>query len=61
MNADLNFQQAYKDQLIAAGVHHHRAAKVAENLSQSELKVISEIWSEWGNTWDQLVQPESAA
>jgi tRNA(Met) C34 N-acetyltransferase TmcA len=54
---DSDVQQAYKDQLIAAGVHHHRAAEVAENLSQDELKVISEIWSQWGHTWQQLEQP----
>jgi hypothetical protein len=54
---DLDVQQAYKDQLIAAGVHHHRAAEVAENLSQHELKVISEIWAKWGHTWQQLGQP----
>jgi hypothetical protein len=53
---DTNFREAYKDQLIAAGVHHHRAAEVAENLSHNELRVISEIWSQWGHTWQLLDQ-----
>jgi hypothetical protein len=52
-------QQAYKNQLISAGVCSDRAAQVADTLSQVDLKVISEIWSQWAVTWEQVHQQAS--
>jgi hypothetical protein len=51
-----NVKQAYKNQLIKAGVCSHRAAQVAENLSAGELQIITEIWSQWAVTWEQFNQ-----
>jgi hypothetical protein len=47
-------KQAYKNQLIGAGVCSDRAAQVADTLSQMELQVITEIWSQWAVTWEQV-------
>jgi hypothetical protein len=47
-------KQAYKNQLIKAGVSSQKAAQVADALSHRELMLITEIWSEWAVTWEQL-------
>jgi hypothetical protein len=52
-------KQAYKHQLIQAGVCSQRAAQVADTLSPAELQVITGIWSQWAATWDQLHQQAS--
>jgi hypothetical protein len=49
-----NLRKAYRDHLIAAGVNQLWAAKVAANLSANDLKVITEIWSTWAETWQTL-------
>jgi hypothetical protein len=52
-------KQAYKHQLIQAGVCSQRAAQVADTLSPAELQVIAGIWSQWAVTWEQLHQQAS--
>ena len=42
-------QQSYQEQLIKAGVSQHRAEQAAKTLSITELKLISEIWEDWGH------------
>lgn len=42
-------QQAYKEQLIKAGVEPMRAMRVAATMTGEELSLISEIWSDWGD------------
>jgi hypothetical protein len=54
-----NLRKAYRDHLIAAGVNQLWAAKVAANLSENDLKVITEIWSTWAETWQTLHQDAS--
>jgi SOS response regulatory protein OraA/RecX len=49
-------RQAYKAQLIQAGVDHHLAEQAAENLTAIELEMITEIWLSWSLTWKLLLQ-----
>jgi hypothetical protein len=51
-----NLREAYRDHLIQAGVNQLWAAKVAANLTSTDLKVITEIWSTWADTWQDLHQ-----
>jgi hypothetical protein len=48
------YKQAYKEQLIQAGINQHRAEQVSAQLTPIELQMISEIWSTWATTWDRL-------
>ena len=50
-------KQFYKEQLIKKGVDCQKAELAASNLTNlttDELRIISEIWSEWGLIFQQL-------
>ena len=47
-------KQFYKEQLIKKGVDCQKAELAASNLTTDELRLISEIWSEWGIIFQQL-------
>ncbi len=42
-------QRSYYQQLIKAGVSSDRAFNAARSLTQEQLEIISEIWSDWSS------------
>lgn len=58
---ETQLKQAYREQLIQAGVCQNRAVQVAETLTPIELEIITEIWSDWAVTWNQLNDPRVEA
>lgn len=47
-------QHSYYQQLLKAGVTQERAFQAARSLNQEQLKIISEIWSDWSIVADNL-------
>lgn len=46
-------QRSYYQQLLKAGVASERAFQAARSLSQEQLLIISEIWSDWSRVTEQ--------
>lgn len=42
-----DLQQSYYNELIKVGVCPQKAEQAAMSMSQTELKMIAEIWSQW--------------
>lgn len=40
-------KQSYKNQLVRAGVDHHKAEKAVEDMTSEDLQLIQEVWSDW--------------
>lgn len=40
-------KQSYKNQLVRAGVDHHKAEQAIEDMTSEELQLIQEVWSDW--------------
>ncbi|MDJ0715820.1 MAG: hypothetical protein QNJ54_16580 [Prochloraceae cyanobacterium] len=47
-------KQSYQDQLLKAGLEETRASQAAQNLSQEELKLISNISPQWADIFYQI-------
>ncbi len=49
-------KQAYKEQLLRAGVEPHKAEQAANTVSsmnKQELQLLSDIWSDWAVAYSQ--------
>jgi hypothetical protein len=42
-------KHSYREQLIKAGVEPQRAMQAARKITPDELRIIGEIWEEWGH------------
>ena len=40
-------KQSYKNQLVRAGVDHHKAEQAVEDMTSEDLQLIQEVWSDW--------------
>lgn len=49
-----HFIECYREQLIKAGVEPLKAEEASKNINQDQLRIISEIWSEWAHVFSQL-------
>ncbi|MGK7877109.1 MAG: hypothetical protein AB4426_28595 [Xenococcaceae cyanobacterium] len=45
---------AYREQLVKAGVKPQKAEQAAKTLTEEELQLISEIWSDWAVIFYQI-------
>lgn len=44
-----NLKASYKDLLLSTGISSKKAEKASEAVTYDELKIISEIWPDWGS------------
>lgn len=44
-----HLKQSYRDLLLSSGMCCKKAQKASESVTYDELKIISEIWPDWGS------------